>query len=255
MLLTYVDESYTRDRFYLAAVMCDGAAAAALTNALGDIAEKAAGIHGLEAASELHGYEIFHGTKTWTGVPPRQRIGIYDDVCKAVGEHATAVILRGVNLAGLRSRYKDPASPHTIVLQHLLERVDAYATLVGKHALVIADEVEDPARHRADLIHYRRFRTPGYRSRRITRIVDTVYFIQSHASRLVQAADMVAFLHHRRCAGIESDARAARANDRLWARISPKVVHEHCWEPVLPLQMHEGPAVAGPKAGSPAAAE
>jgi hypothetical protein len=30
---------------------------------------------------------------------------------------------------------------------------------------------------------------------------------------------------------VESDARAKRANEALWAQIKPIVVHSHCWLP------------------------
>ena len=72
-----------------------------------------------------------------------------------------------------------------MVLQHLLERVDEYVTSVGEYALVIADEVDAQAKHRADLSTYREVGTLGYRHRKLTRIVDTLHFAPSNASRLV----------------------------------------------------------------------
>ena len=66
---------------------------------------------------------------------------------------------------------------------------------LGDYALVIADEVDSQARHRADLSSYREVGTTGYRHRKLTRIVDTLHFAPSHASRLVQAADVITFLY------------------------------------------------------------
>ncbi|MGI8647116.1 MAG: hypothetical protein ACR2JX_02640 [Mycobacteriales bacterium] len=68
------------------------------------------------------------------------------------------VIARAMGVVGQRARYRVPDPAHTVVLQHLLERVDECVTSLGDYALVIADEVEGQARHRADLSSYRRSR-------------------------------------------------------------------------------------------------
>lgn len=72
----------------------------------------------------------------------------------------------------------------------------------------------------------------GYRSRQLTRIVDTIHFAPSKASRMVQAADLVAFLHHRIKSRADTDPRAKRANESLWERIADKVSgYSGCWRP------------------------
>lgn len=157
---------------------------------------------------------------------------MYSDAFQAVADHCQAIILRGVHSSGLRQRYAAPDPPHSIVLLHLLERVDDYAKAGGKHALVIADEVGEQARHRSELAMYRRSGTWGYRARKLTQIVDTLHFAPSDASRLVQAIDLVAFLYRRMESHTEPVEKARRANERLWARIEPKVQHRLCWYPV-----------------------
>jgi len=61
--------------------------------------------------------------------------------------------------------------------------------------------------------------------------VDTLHFAPSVASRLVQAADLVVYLHARRMSGQVTDARALRANAMLWSHVEANVVHLHCWSP------------------------
>ncbi|MGV9981071.1 DUF3800 domain-containing protein [Micromonospora wenchangensis] len=124
-----------------------------------------------------------------------------------------------------------PSPGHEVVLSHLLERVDGYAASKAEYALVIADEVPDQAGHRADLGRYRVSGTGGYRSRRLTRIVDTLHFAPSHVSRLVQAADLVTYLFQR----LElpgTDPRTARVNEQLWSLVEPRRYHSWCWDPM-----------------------
>jgi Protein of unknown function (DUF3800) len=117
------------------------------------------------------------------------------------------------------------------VLQHLLERIDEYAEGQGQPALVIADEIAEAKEYRRDLWMYQRSSTPGWRARKLTNIVDTIHFAPSSSSRLVQAADLIAYLHGRMTCGGDRDDRAIRANNALWARIAPRVHHCDWWRP------------------------
>lgn len=261
MLLAYVDESYHNDWYIVAALLVGGPAAVALSDELDRVARAAASAYGLDPDVELHGYEIYQGSHGWKGVPVRARIGVLDDVVEAVASQHVWVIARGMDVAGQRARYENPGPPHSIVLQHLLERIDECATALDEHALVIADEIEGQARHRADLSTYRAAGTTGYRARKLTRIVDTLHFAPSNASRLVQAADMIAFIYRRSFAVQETDERARKVKVSLWNKLEPRVYRQGCWFPEqltdrarawggdFRVQTHEEPAVAGSKAG------
>ncbi|MEU1808719.1 DUF3800 domain-containing protein [Micromonospora sp. WMMD1076] len=231
MLLTYVDESYTDRWFTMAALLIGGPAAISLTDELERVAGAAAKAYGLEPGVELHGHEIFHAAGAWAGVPVRARVGVFDDVVEAVAGQDVKVIARAMDIAGQRARYSAPEPPHTVVLQHLLERVDECATRFGDYALVIADEVDGQAKHRTDLSAYREVGTKGYRHRKLTRIVDTLHFAPSRASRLVQAADVITFLYRRVYTHQETDERSRKAKIAMWKRLQPRVHHELCWFP------------------------
>lgn len=233
MLLTYVDESYTDDWYYMAALLCDGPGAQKLTVALDRVMERAVREYGVPEDAELHGHELFGGKERWKDIPPRVRIWVYNQAFDAIATHCEAIIIRGMHVAGLRKRYIRPEPPHSVVLQHLLERVDDYMREEARTwTLVIADEVSDQARHRSDLLVYRTYGTTGYRSTKLTRVIDTLHFAPSRASRLLQAVDMVAFLRRRMRTHKESHERVARENERLWQRIQPKVWHDQCWLPI-----------------------
>ena len=231
MLLTYVDESHTRDWYTMAAMVIDGPAAVSLTEALDRVAANAAKAFDLGPDIELHGFEIFQRGGRWACVPPRARVGVFDDVIDAVASRDLLVITRAIDIVGQKARYRTPEHPHSVVLQHLLERIDDCVAYKGDYALVIADEVEGQAKHRADLSRYQCVGTTSDRQRRLTRIVDTLHFAPSHASRLVQAVDIVAFLYRRAFTHVEGDARARRAKVAMWEKLKPRVHHDLCWFP------------------------
>ncbi|WP_109508248.1 DUF3800 domain-containing protein [Nocardioides speluncae] len=232
MLLTYVDESYTKERYYIAGLAVHHDAIRSLESELAGVVTKARRTcRGVTAGSELHGHPLFHGKEDWAQLQPRQRIGVYGDALQAIADHDVRIFLRGLDIPAQRKRYGRPIPPHDVVLQHLLERVNGYAARTDQAALIIADELQEDDRHRKNLTDFRMYGTPGYLSSELPRIVDTIHFAPSHHSRLLQAADLVAFLHRRLETHTETDLRATRANAALWARIRARVEHQHCWRP------------------------
>jgi len=234
VLLAYVDESYTKEEYWIAALVCEEADLARITQTLDDVVEQAAvSYSGVPPRSELHGYSLFHGKDDWKALRlmPRARIGIYASALEAISSTGARIILRGVDRVGLEQRYSYPDHPHAVVLEHLFERVDEYAASRGEQVLIIADEIDRADSHRRNLWWAQKHSTSGYRSRQLTNIVDTLHFAPSDASRLVQAVDLVAFLHCRISSGADTDTRALAANRRLWKHLEPVVAHCHMWLP------------------------
>jgi hypothetical protein len=129
----------------------------------------------------------------------------------------SVLILCGVDAAALRERADTVDTAQTVALGNLLERINERAERHDQYSQVIADEVDEPAKHRSDVCTYRLSGTRGHLSSQLSRIVDTLHFAPSSASRLVQAADFVAFLHRRIEVHPAGDERAMRANQALWA--------------------------------------
>lgn len=236
MLLAYVDESYSRDHYYLAALLCPDHQALSPSAALDEVITTAASQWaGISADAELHGYDIFQGVQDWESLQkmPRARIGIYHQALAAIARHDVRVIIEGIRPASkLHSR-----DPHSVLMGWILERIDEYAYRTNDLALVIADEPgqrDQQGQCRADLGYYRSAGTGGWKSRKITRVVDTLHFAPSESSRLVQASDLAAFLFHRIATkSATEDPRAVRANQRLWALLADAgiVLNVHVWQP------------------------
>jgi hypothetical protein len=234
VLLTYVDESYTKERYFLAALLVPDREAVSLTAALDGVVRDAMINHGhVHESAELHGYDIVSGKGDWKWLAPkvRARLDIYHKALEVIANHDVKVIIRGVDILGLNARYSQPDHPHSVVLTHLIERVDEYAESVNELAIMIADEVDGQDGYRRNLWKYQQSGTWGYRSRQITRIVDTIHFAPSTSSRLVQAADLIAHMANRKATSATRSPKAQRADETLWARIAPKVSHDLCWSP------------------------
>lgn len=236
MLLTYVDESYTAERYYIAALMVPERQAASITAGLDKVVQDTCWEHegAISYNAELHGYDLVAGKRDWEALAPmvRVRIGVYNKALQVIADHDVHVIIRCVDIKGLDARHPSGHDhPHSVVLTHLLERVDRLAENMDERTIMIADEVDGQDGYRRDLWQYQRSATWGYKSRKITRVLDTIHFAPSHTSRLVQAADLIAYLARRRATHVETDARAKQANEALWARIEPRIVENTGWYP------------------------
>lgn len=245
MRLAYIDESYTSDVYFIGAVVVDDTSAPALAQELDAVAEQARQAYLPTAGEplELHGQPLFHGAKEWAPIKHQIRalISVYEQAMHAIGGQDVHIFLRGLDCVRHRERYARLRPPHEVVLQHTLERLDAFGKRLGEQVLVIADEIDDPNRHRANLHSFRLTGTPGYRSSRLRNILDTLHFVPSQHSRLIQAADLVTFLHRRRKTIPETNPKQAQAIERLWSHVADRVEHELLSQP----KTHEGPARGG----------
>jgi hypothetical protein len=64
--MVYVDESYCRACYYVAALLVPETERRSLSTALDDVVGRATrSFPGLESTAELHGYDMFHGVRDW----------------------------------------------------------------------------------------------------------------------------------------------------------------------------------------------
>ena len=225
MLLCFVDESFKGDFYGFAGVVADEHATRQLTSALNGIILQASVDWGIKRDVELHGYPIFHGKEAWTVIGARARVSTFERSIEAILAADVSILLRSIHkqrLVRRQSRESYPVNfpPEQVCFQHILQRADSLARGRNTHALVIADERGDRDRHRERFAMYQTSGTPGvYMHTMLDRLLDTVHFAPSHHSRMLQAADMLAFVYQRVRTVEESDPRTKVVMDRIWGSI------------------------------------
>jgi hypothetical protein len=235
MLLAYVDESYDRDFYYMAAAIAPQDVWDELERVLEELRARTAQLHGLPVDVELHGHEIMGGKGEWGPLRGKHReaAGIYAAALTAARHAGVKYVFRGVDITRLNARYKYPEQPHGVVFGHLLERINDHALSIREpdQVVVVADEIATQDEHRRQFEGYRLSGTPGYRSSTLLRISSPINFASSRLTPGLQVVDLAAYLHHRRSTVVESH-RAARATvRRLSALIETTTVHNLTWEP------------------------
>lgn len=227
MLLAFVDESYdlAADLYFVAAVVCEGTALAAVEVGLSAVVEKASRDFGVAASAELHGHEMFHGKGAWAPMAgkPRAQVGVYRAAMRTIRSSGAVVFTSGTRPSRLQ---KDP---HALTLEYLIERIDSHAKANGEYVVLMCDDIDQGAKYRQELEHFRRFTTGGYRPQKITRVLDTMHFGDSKLSKGLQAADLVAFIWRRyRSVGSSTDPREAKALEGVIDELGGHISHGGC---------------------------
>ncbi|WP_374946519.1 DUF3800 domain-containing protein [Agreia sp.] len=232
MLYAFIDESYTDERYYVAAFVIDEADFAKLTNAIKSSAQYAEGF-GVTPGTEMHAYEMMSGRGGWEPLRGKTRaaLAIYRNALKLIADLPGRMFIRGVDVTRLNARYSYPYPPHRICLQHVLEDVDEYAGRLGKQVVVIADEVQDQDAHAARAELYQTIGTGGYKSSRLSNISMPITFGSSAESPGLQTADLIVYLYRRLDAHVERDVRAKQAVERLWEILKPLRGVVWVWSP------------------------
>ena len=221
MILFYIDESgnsganlSTPDQpvAWLVALAATEQAVQQIEAKAGDIAEECfpKDIH--KPDFEFKGSAIFHGSDFCKGMPPDKRVELYDRLLALLPAHGVRLFARGIHKARHSKRatqagYYEPSHPYALGFMFLAETLDEWlhakqpkeagsGPLLG---LAIADEQEEVARRIvASFGSWRRFGTDfGYRARVIQHLIDTVHYVPSHDSRMLQLADCAAYVINR----------------------------------------------------------
>jgi hypothetical protein len=235
--VAFIDETYNSTAFWICCIVLDTDVLEALQADLRLISVEAGHAWNLAGVPELHGYELFHRCGGFRGVPARACVGIYRSALEVLVAASPDIVLRGVVTERIRHQH-----PHRLAWRWAIESVDELPGAGG--ILVVADrriEMEKPLQR--DVQDYIRFGTGGWKPRKIERVLPDLRFQDSHENPLLQAADLVAFLHQRRVSRrIEQDSRSHSAREALWELIAPHVRVERVWDP--PLSHGEPPEEA-----------
>lgn len=233
MLLAYLDESYDKAEYWLAALVVPAAAALQLQNDLDAVVNRAmTSGYGVPSDAELHGHALVQGKDDWAPMAPmiRARIKVYSEALEAIAAcEGVELAFRGINIPALKERYPNPWHPHRVAIDFMAQTLNGVARGRNTHFLAIADEIDQADTLRASYWEFQRFGTLSLYAGKIDRAVDALHFAPSKHSRLLQAADLVSYLHFRRRRSGVADPRAVKANEDLWDIVKDRKHAWHLW--------------------------
>lgn len=224
-MLFFVDESADSKFHFHIGLLATGEQINAAERDLDLVAQAALDLgfnNGRLPRPELHASAIFGGKEGGNVLPYERRFELVENALDVLAGQEIEVLIRGVEVARFRLRYgEDKESMHGIAFRNLLERLCERSTSRDELGLVIADEHGGKAILRANVREAKTGSTPGYRATNFGRILDTVHYVDSRDSRMVQLADLVAYTRRRRRSIPREDHPDAEA---AMARIAARLI-------------------------------
>jgi hypothetical protein len=229
--LAYIDESYDRSRLVLGVVMVDAASARHIREGLDDVVRDAHGRHGVRTDAEIHAHELIQGSGMWSPLRGRvrARIRLLNAAVEVVAASSASLVVSSVEPGPGNSPIASAvavSSAYSRALQSAVRLIDDQCVREDVHVALIADDVVDQDLHRRSLLTSEVTGRSLVASLRASRLVDTLYFGPSHASRLLQAADICAYVFRREMATRGSDDLAARTVHAMADRLRGRLVGE-----------------------------
>jgi len=244
-LLFYVDESADHLSHFHAGLLLDGKQAVCAEKALDKVAMRACELGYPKEEVELHGAHIWNGKNDWGELCHEARYYILEAALDVLIAGNIEVIMRGFDLGHWKRKYGSKP-PHSYCFMNLLERLNERLEERKERALVIADEHHDKSLMKRTLQLAKVDGTWGYRKQKLDRIVDTVHFIDSQESRLVQLADVVAFTRRRHKLGPQRHPNSVVGLARMVERIRratpyPVGQFDSVWQAATPVTSRARP--------------
>jgi len=232
VLHAYIDESYCDDWFYMVAAIGNDSQMNALERRLDEVADYVARGTDVGETLEFHGYELFQGAGPWKAMPRvPDRLAVAARLFRAIESSGVEFVVRGLDRTAQRARYREVFEPYPLVLTHIIRQINRTAQERAEQVRITCDEIHHNDRHRAMLEQHRQTGTPGYDRSTLGHVVDALEFVSSEDSRMVQAADLLAYLVHRIASKPDVTRAERRARAHLRGIVSHRVIHEFCWVP------------------------
>jgi hypothetical protein len=229
MHISYLDESSTPGYYFIGALILDPSHIATVSQVIENLCSLVARDHPtvFDKKDELRGSQIWNGKGKWKNIGDRYRYAVFIHAIEKLAELEIEIALQGINRKKLEDRYHYPSPPHELALKYLLEQLDKKFLRVSSKGIVICDETgsrSEDNKYRALLREWRETGTGGHFPRNLTSIVDTLHFVPSHESRVVQAIDLVTFLHQRRTVTRHPEPLEGEVLNQLWSTIEKKII-------------------------------
>lgn len=199
MHLCYFDENKhgpDSPHFFIGGLLIPDKKALDFENTLSQIAFNFFGARSLIQANELHGKELFHGKGNAKGRKLEERVQVFQDIATFVTNNQIPVRMVCINVDRHKNKYQYPMPAYRLGLMLILERFSEYLDKADDLGLVFGDyEADEVTGAVVDFSEYKnQGKTPMYFGRPLGRLLDTVYFTQSHHSRFLQVADLLVYM-------------------------------------------------------------
>lgn len=236
MHVAYLDESYNDTYYYVGAVVGSKAAWDEVGTQLRRIRDQAVTDYELAPDAELHAVQIMGGRKEWSNLRGRHReaADILARSLEAARDADIKYVFRGVHMHQLRQRYTMPDHPHSVALEHTLQRLEQHARVLGlqEQVRLVADMIDIRSELQSQFTGYQQAGTRSLWSNKLNHLASSIEFQDSRSNWGLQSIDIAVYLYRRACVQKETHPAAARTQKRLMGILKTTTVQHGTWFPL-----------------------
>lgn len=199
MYLIYFDENkFSKENpyFFIGGILVPSDKALELETTITQIQFNFFSTSVLRKETEFHGKDMFHGKGNFKKRKLVDRIQLFDDISTVILDAKLPLRFVCIDVIRHREKYKYPTPEYNLGLMLILEMFSEYLNDIDDIGVVFGDfEKDEVTGAILDFSEFKREgKTPMYYGRALGRLVDTIYFTQSHHSRFLQVADTVVYM-------------------------------------------------------------
>jgi hypothetical protein len=157
---------------------------------------EAAGIFLDSPRFELHATDLVNGHGMFFGTDPTERTKLVSEVVSIVVRHKLPLLYSVVDKAKLkkkndRNERSHPDSAERVGMDLFVSGLETMLRKQQAHGIMICDNVDNPGDHRARLARSQADGSPMFG---VQHVIETVHFLDSHTSPMLQLVDVVTYL-------------------------------------------------------------
>ncbi|MDQ1060358.1 hypothetical protein QFZ23_004259 [Arthrobacter globiformis] len=232
VLTAFLDESYTEQAYYIAAVIVDAPSLKKLELELTRLKVKIADDLNISVLAEFHGNELMSGKADWSLIKGDVETAkwVYKSALEAIKDSGAHFMYVAIDVDLLNRRYSKPYDPRLVALTYLLEALDRYALGNQEHIRVVADYITKHNQLQKKINEFHDSGTFGWRQSTLRRIEQPIEFLDSKHTLGLQAADLVAYIVRRHLeAPPTTNARARKLARQLYGTLDGAWRHCRRW--------------------------
>ncbi|HET7463202.1 MAG TPA: DUF3800 domain-containing protein [Longimicrobium sp.] len=218
----------TSTSYHLVALAVHGSRARALEDDATNVLARYFGDQCRCPGFECKGSDLYRGQGPCATMRPADRVALYGELLGLLQEHGASLMWVCIDKPRLARRYATPMHPHKLAFIFLVEQIEKFLRQRRDYGLIVSDEEKEMENQVIeDLSRYKEIGTSfGFDPVELTRVVDNVHWVRSHNSRLMQLADLCAYLCQRRLRDQGKDSASAGAVRQLWDGVKDRVWSE-----------------------------
>ena len=197
MRLAYFDEvkyqKGSQPYFWFAGILVTPEQVHLLETSVNTIAQDCFGSSELTRATEFHAVDIFHGKRNFKGKPTAERLSTLKRLAKTIDSHnEISKVYARIEPANMITN--ENLDQRAFVF--FVERIERQLRSLNSVGMLIGDRDSDKYENASvsNLSKYRESGTPYEYGTELKQLIDTVHFTHSHCSRMLQLADVYAWI-------------------------------------------------------------